>query len=204
MTLLRILMVEDVESDAEIIFRELKRSGLQFEYRRVETAADLTRECNEFAPDIVLSDFALPRFDGLAALSIVRRIQPDLPFIFVSGTIGEETAIESLRGGATDYVLKSNLSRLPSAVSRALQEATERATLRGTEEALRLRDRAVEASMNPVMIVSAADPDMALIYVNRAFEQVTGYARDEAIGRNCRFLQGTDRDRTEPATHLRD
>ena len=197
MKLLRILMVEDVEADAEITFRELRRSGLQFEYRCVETEADLTRECNEFAPDIVLSDFALPHFDGLSALRIVRRMQPDLPFIFVSGTIGEETAIESLRGGATDYVLKSNLSRLPSAVSRALQEAAERATLRGTEEALRLRDRAVEASMNPVMIVSAADPDMALIYVNRAFEQVTGYARDEAIGRNCRFLQGTDRDQPE-------
>ena len=158
MKVLRILMVEDVESDAEFTFRELKRSGLQFEYRRVETAADLTRECNEFAPDIVLSDFALPHFDGPSALAIVRRMQPDLPFIFVSGTIGEETAIESLRGGATDYVLKTNLSRLPSAVRRALQEATERVTLRGTEEALRLRDRAVEASVNPVMIVNATDP----------------------------------------------
>jgi diguanylate cyclase (GGDEF)-like protein/PAS domain S-box-containing protein len=190
--LLRILMIEDVESDAEMTFRELRRSGLQFEYRCVETEVDLTRECNEFAPDIILSDFALPRFDGLSALSIVRRMQPDLPFIFVSGTIGEETAIESLRRGATDYVLKSNLSRLPSAVNRALQEANERVTLRGTEEALRLRDRAVEASVNPVMIVGAADPDMALVYVNHAFEEVTGYARDEAIGRNCRFLQGED------------
>jgi diguanylate cyclase (GGDEF)-like protein/PAS domain S-box-containing protein len=197
MTPLKILMVEDVESDAEITLRELKRSGLQFEHRRVETEADLARECNVFAPDIILSDFALPQFDGLSALGIVRRMQPDIPFIFVSGTIGEETAIESLRGGATDYVLKTNLSRLPSAVRRALQEAAERVTLRGTEEALRLRDRAVEASVNPVMIVSATDPDMALVYVNHAFEQVTGYARDEAIGRNCRYLQGKDRDQPE-------
>jgi diguanylate cyclase (GGDEF)-like protein/PAS domain S-box-containing protein len=194
---LKILMVEDVESDAEITLRELKRSGLQFEHRRVETEADLTRECNAFAPDIILSDFALPQFDGLSALSIVRQTRPDIPFIFVSGTIGEETAIESLRGGATDYVLKTNLSRLPSAVRRALQEAAERVTLRGTEEALRLRDRAVEASVNPVMIVSATDPDMSLVYVNHAFEQVTGYARDEAIGRNCRYLQGKDRDQPE-------
>ncbi len=197
MTPLKILMVEDVESDAEITLRELKRSGLQFEHRRVETGADLTRECNAFAPDIILSDFALPLFDGLSALSIVRQTHPDIPFIFVSGTIGEETAIESLRGGATDYVLKTNLSRLPSAVRRALQEAAERVTLRGTEEALRLRDRAVEASVNPVMIVSETDPDMALVYVNQAFEQVTGYARDEAIGRNCRYLQGKDRDQPE-------
>jgi len=197
MTPLKILMIEDVESDAEITLRELKRSGLQFEHRRVETEADLARECDAFAPDIILSDFALPQFDGLSALSIVRRMQPDIPFIFVSGTIGEETAIESLRGGATDYVLKTNLSRLPSAVRRALHEAAERVTLRGTEEALRLRDRAVEASVNPVMIVSATDPDMALVYVNHAFEQVTGYARDEAIGRNCRYLQGKDRDQPE-------
>ena len=197
MTPLKILMIEDVESDAEITLRELKRSGLQFEHRRVETEADLARECDVFAPDIILSDFALPQFDGLSALGIVRRMQPDIPFIFVSGTIGEETAIESLRGGATDYVLKTNLSRLPSAVRRALQEAAERVTLRGTEEALRLRDRAVEASVNPVMIVSATDPDMALVYVNQAFEQVTGYARDEAIGRNCRYLQGKDRDQPE-------
>src|SRR3982074_2590499 len=166
MKVLRILMVEDVESDAEFTFRELKRSGLQFEYRRVETEADLTRECNEFAPDIVLSDFSLPHFDGLSPLIIVRRMQPDLPFIFVSGTIGEETAIESLRGGANDYVLKTNLPRLPTAVRRALKDAAERATLRETEEALRLRDRAVEASVNPVTIVSAADPDMPLVYVN--------------------------------------
>jgi diguanylate cyclase (GGDEF)-like protein/PAS domain S-box-containing protein len=190
-------LVEDVPADAEITLRELKRSGLEFEHRLVETEADLIRECVEFAPDIVLSDFALPHFDGLSALRIVRRMRPDLPFIFVSGTIGEETAIESLRGGANDYVLKTNLPRLPTAVRRALKDAAERAVLRETEEALRLRDRAVEASMNPVMIVSAADPDMPLVYVNRAFEQVTGYSREEAIGRNCRVLQGTDRDQPE-------
>jgi diguanylate cyclase (GGDEF)-like protein/PAS domain S-box-containing protein len=197
LSVLKILMVEDAPADAEITLRELKRSGLEFEHRIVETEAELMRECIEFAPDIVLSDFALPHFDGLAALGIVRRVRPDLPFIFVSGTIGEETAIESLRGGANDYVLKTNLPRLPSAVRRALKDAAERATLRETEEALRLRDRAVEASVNPVMIVSASDPEMPLVYVNRAFEQVTGYSREEAIGRNCRFLQGTDRDQPE-------
>ena len=197
MSALKILMVEDVAADAEITLRELKRSGLEFEHRRVETEAELMRECIEFAPDIVLSDFALPHFDGLSALGLVRRVRPDLPFIFVSGTIGEETAIESLRGGANDYVLKTNLPRLPTAVRRALKDATERAVLRETEEALRLRDRAVEASVNAIMIVSAADPDMPLVYVNRAFEQVTGYSRGEAIGRNCRFLQGVDRHQPE-------
>ena len=124
---LKIVMVEDVESDAEITLRELKRGGLRVEFRRVETEMELVRECDEFDPDVVLSDFALPNFDGLSALSVVRQLKPDVPFIFVSGTIGEETAVKSLRSGATDYVLKTNLSRLAAAVQRAVQE-TVRAT----------------------------------------------------------------------------
>jgi diguanylate cyclase (GGDEF)-like protein/PAS domain S-box-containing protein len=196
-SMLKMLMIEDVPSDAEITLRELKRGGMEFIVRRVETERDLRRECVEFEPDIVVSDFALPQFDGLSALRIVRQLRPDIPFIFVSGTIGEETAIESLRSGANDYVLKTNLSRLPTAVRRALRDADERAKRLETEEALRLRDRAVEASVNPVVIVSATDPNMPLVYVNRAFEQVTGYSRDEVIGGNCRFLQGDDRDQPE-------
>ena len=90
-------LVEDNLADTELTVRELQRGGLTFEWHRVDTATELTRECNEFAPSIVLSDFAMPRFDGLSALEIVRRIRPDVPFIFVSGTIGEETAIQSLR-----------------------------------------------------------------------------------------------------------
>jgi diguanylate cyclase (GGDEF)-like protein/PAS domain S-box-containing protein len=194
---LKMLMVEDVPSDAEITLRELKRGGMEFVVHRVETEAELRRECVEFEPDIVVSDFALPHFDGLSALRIVRELRPDLPFIFLSGTIGEETAIDSLRSGANDYVLKTNLSRLPTAVRRALQDADERVKRLETEEALRLRDRAVEASVNPVVIVSALDPSMPLVYVNRAFEQVTGYSRAEVIGGNCRFLQGDDRDQPE-------
>jgi diguanylate cyclase (GGDEF)-like protein/PAS domain S-box-containing protein len=194
---LKLLMVEDAASDAELTLRELQRSGMEVSFRRVETEADLRRECIEFAPDIVLSDFAMPHFDGMSALRIVRQMRPELPFIFVSGTIGEETAIESLRSGANDYVLKTNLPRLPTAIRRALQDASARVKRLETEEALRLRDRAVEASVNPVLIVSATDPDMPLVYVNRAFEQVTGYSRDEVIGANCRVLQGEDRDQPE-------
>ena len=197
MSALRILLVEDNLADAEITVRELRRGALEFEWRRVETEAELTRECIDFEPGIVLSDFAMPHFDGMSALGVVRRIRPDVPFIFVSGTIGEETAIQSLRDGANDYVLKTNLSRLPTAVQRALNDAAERIKRMDTEEALRLRDRAVEASVNPVLIVSAIDPEMPLVYVNRAFEQVTGYHREDVIGRNCRLLQGTDRTQPE-------
>ena len=195
--LLKMLMVEDMPADAEMTLRELARSGMEFVVRRVETEAELRRECVEFEPDIVVSDFALPKFDGLSALRVVRELRPDLPFIFLSGTIGEETAIESLRSGANDYVLKTNLARLPMAVRRALHDVDQRTRRLETEEALRLRDRAVEASVNPVVIVSAIDPNMPLVYVNRAFEQVTGYSRAEVIGGNCRFLQGEDREQPE-------
>jgi diguanylate cyclase (GGDEF)-like protein/PAS domain S-box-containing protein len=193
METLRILLVEDSPEDAEITLHELKRGGLEFDFRRVENEVDLVRECDEFRPHIILSDFAMPHFDGLAALKVVRRLRPEIPFIFVSGTIGEETAIESLHSGANDYVLKTNLSRLPIAVQRALKDAEERTARLETEEALRLRDRAVEASVNPVVIVSASDPELPLVYVNQAFENVTGYSRDEVIGRNLRLLQGDDR-----------
>ena len=194
---LRVLLIEDNVADTELTVRELKRGGLDFEWRRVETEDDLRRACTEFEPTVVLSDFAMPRFDGRSALKVLRELKPEVPFIFVSGTIGEETAIESLRSGANDYILKSNLSRLPTAVKRALRDAEEGALKLETEEALRLRDRAVEASVNPVLIVSATDPEMPIVYVNHAFEQVTGYSREDMIGRNCRLLQGTDRNQTE-------
>ena len=197
MNSLRILLIEDNLADTELTVRELRRGGLDFDWRRVETEADVRRECAEFEPAVVLSDFAMPRFDGLSALRIVRELRADVPFIFVSGTIGEETAIQSLRSGANDYILKSNLSRLPTAVKRALRDAAEGAMRLETEEALRLRDRAVEASVNPVLIVSATDPQMPIVYVNHAFEQVTGYSRDEMMGQNCRLLQGTDRNQPE-------
>jgi CheY-like chemotaxis protein len=140
-------MVEDVESDAEITLRELTRAGLHVDFRRVETEGELARECGEFNPDVVLSDFALPNFDGLSALRIVRQLKPDVPFIFVSGTIGEETAIRSLRSGATDYVLKTNLSRLASAVQRSVQEARERAALRSAEAQVQRSERTFRSFM---------------------------------------------------------
>ena len=194
---LRILLIEDSLEDTELTVRELKRGGLEFDWRRVDTELALARACSEFEPTMVLSDYAMPGFDGLSALRLVRELRPEVPFIFVSGTIGEETAIQSLRSGANDYILKSNLSRLPTAVKRALRDAAEGAQRLETEEALRLRERAVEASVNPVLIVSATDPAMPIVYVNHAFEQVTGYSRDEMLGQNCRLLQGTDRNQPE-------
>src|SRR5882672_1961730 len=121
----RILLVEDVERDAELALRELKRAGLVVQSRRVETESDFRRELRDFKPDVVVSDFSMPRFSGRAALTIAREAEGEIPFIFVSGAIGEDVAVEAMKAGANDYVMKSNLARLGPAVQRELREAEE-------------------------------------------------------------------------------
>jgi diguanylate cyclase (GGDEF)-like protein len=121
--LCRVVLVEDVEHEAELVVHHLQRAGLRFDWRRVQTE-DALRDClAAFSPDIILSDFNLPQFDGLSALRVAREVIPAAPFIFVSGTIGEERAINALHAGAADYVLKDNLLRLAPAVKRALADA---------------------------------------------------------------------------------
>ncbi|HTY48684.1 MAG TPA: EAL domain-containing protein, partial [Steroidobacteraceae bacterium] len=120
---IRVLMVEDMELEAELAAAQLHANGIRHEALRVETEAELRAALREFRPSIILSDFALPQFDGLRALAVARECAPEVPFVFVSGTIGEERAIEALRRGAVDYVLKTNLARLGPAVKRAVEEA---------------------------------------------------------------------------------
>src|SRR2546425_2812013 len=136
-TPIRILMLEDAPEDAELTQRELVRAGIAFTARVVQTKAEFVTSLSEFAPSIVLSDHSLPMMDGITALQLSRQISPEVPFIFVTGSMGEERAIELLRTGATDYVLKHRLSRLAPAVERALQEAEDRAKRHQIAEALR-------------------------------------------------------------------
>lgn len=150
--------------------------------------------------DLIISDYTLPGFNGLAALKIASETAPEIPFILFSGTLGEEAAIDSLRNGATDYVLKHRFKRLVPAVRRALIEAQERRKQRLVEETLRLRNCAIEASINAIVITSSTQPDDPIEYVNPAFERVTGYAAAEVMGRNCRFLQGNHPDPSEIAS----
>jgi diguanylate cyclase (GGDEF)-like protein len=131
---IRILVVEDVPDEAELTIRHVRKGGVTCLWQRVETELGLRNALRDFQPDVILSDFSLPQFNGVAALAIAREVAPDLPFIFVSGTIGEERAIEVLRCGAVDYVLKGNLSRLAPAITRALHEAAARVESRRQEE----------------------------------------------------------------------
>ncbi|MGH9843145.1 MAG: sigma 54-interacting transcriptional regulator, partial [Blastocatellia bacterium] len=134
---LRILILEDVAAHAELMERELRKAEMVFSARRVATRAAFLAALGDFSPDLILADYALPSFDGIAALSIAREQCPAVPFVFVSGAIGEELAIETLKQGATDYVLKQRLARLAPAARRALREAEERAARRQAEDALR-------------------------------------------------------------------
>ena len=106
---LRILLIEDVDTDAELVNRELLKADIAFSSKRVETNGAFLKELEDLAPDLILSDYTLPSLDGISALKIVQEKCPDIPFIFVTGSLGEERAIETLKSGATDYVLKERL-----------------------------------------------------------------------------------------------
>src|SRR5437870_3961836 len=130
-------MLEDDAADAELTKYALRKGGLNFSLARVETRDRYIKQLEQNPPSLILSDYSLPGFDGHAALAIAREKCPETPFIFVTGTMGEEVAIETLKSGATDYVLKTRLSRLIPAVNRALREAGERAKHRRAQEQLR-------------------------------------------------------------------
>ena len=159
---LRILLVEDVTDDAELALLELRRSGLHPDQRVVDSEKAFVGALREFAPDVILSDFSMPGFDGMTALTLAREICPDTPFIFVSGTIGEEFAVSAVKSGATDYVMKANLVRLPAAVERALREGRERAARRKAEGelgALRERLRSIVSTRSSVLAALSRLPE---------------------------------------------
>src|SRR5713101_3577224 len=106
---LRVLLVEDVAADAELEVREIKRAGLRVSHRVVDSEKDFIRALREFAPDVILSDFSMPQFDGMDALRFAKELAPDTPFIFVSGTLGEVFVFLALKNGTTEHVVKSKI-----------------------------------------------------------------------------------------------
>src|SRR5690242_4636125 len=138
-------MLEDDAADAELTKFALRKGGLHFSLARVETRQDYIHQLEGDPPTLILSDYSLPGFNGHDALNIALARVPETPFIFVTGTMGEEVAIETLKSGATDYVLKTRLSRLTPAVNRALREAEERIQHRRAEEQLRQSHRQLRA-----------------------------------------------------------
>src|SRR6266853_455794 len=129
-------MLEDDAADAELTRFTLRKGGLHFSVVRVDSKEEFLNELEQRPPALILSDYSLPGFDGSMALDIARQKCPETPFIFVTGTMGEEVAIETLKNGATDYVLKTRLSRLVPSVHRAMREARGRAERKRAEEQL--------------------------------------------------------------------
>src|SRR3990172_5677305 len=180
---LHILILEDDNSDAELIEHELRKANINFLSRCVETEEAFHENLEGFAPDLILADYTLPAFDGCSALRIVKDIFPDLPFIFVSGTIGEDIAIESLKNGATDYVLKDSITRLAPAVRRALHEVEEKIEYRKAERALKeseLRFRSVVQSANDAIIL--IDGTGNIVSWNTGAQAIFGYLEEEVLG----------------------
>jgi signal transduction histidine kinase/DNA-binding response OmpR family regulator len=143
-TEIRILMVEDSTADAFLMDRELRKGGLAFQATRIETKEEFLSELNQNRPDLILLDHGLPSFDGFTALRLARESVPDVPVIFVTGSLGEETILKTLKQGADDYVLKHHLPDLVPAVHRALMHAEERRRRRKAEEELQARVRQQE------------------------------------------------------------
>jgi two-component system cell cycle sensor histidine kinase/response regulator CckA len=145
---LRILILEDVPMDAELVEYELRRTRIPFDTRCVDTRDDFARELDEFRPDLILSDYTLPRFDGMSALSLARERAPTTPFLIVTGSVNEETAVGCMKAGATDYLLKSNLARIGPAIEAALARVESRAEKARAEEALRRSEANLRAIFN--------------------------------------------------------
>ena len=180
---IRLLIVEDVANDAELAAYELRRNGLACAVQRVETEPDYLHALQAFAPDLILCDFTLPRFDGMTALTLAHERYPELPFIFLSGTIGEDIAVESLKQGATDYVLKTNLSRLAPAVRRALDQAEDRRRTRAAErelESMRDRTNSIFNSLRDV-VWSVSPARKEIIYINPATREIFGRSPEDFI-----------------------
>ncbi len=182
---LKVLVIEDSMRDLELIREQLTSVGYNLDLTHVQNEAELTRALIESRFDVILSDFKLPGFDAFDTLEISKKRCPEVPYICFSGSIGEELAIELLKKGADDYVLKDRPERLPFAIKKALAEAQEKQSRLEAEEKLKLLKRAVEASPISVFIT---DADGNISYINPYSTELTGYSYEEVLGKNPRFL----------------
>ena len=187
---IRLLILEDSEDDLLLLLRELRRGGIDPGYERAETADQMRAALDRDEWDAIISDYNIPSFGALAALDIIKKRKLDIPFIIVSGKIGEDLAVAAMKAGAHDYLMKGNLSRLAPAIEREIREAGERRRRRQAEEAIRsqfVQISTIFDSLNALVYVV----DMAsyrLLYLNKYGAQLFG---DGWEGRPCyEVIQG--------------
>jgi two-component system cell cycle sensor histidine kinase/response regulator CckA len=179
---LRILHLEDNQTDAQLVRELLDAEGINCAVTCVKTreAYEQALETEKF--DLILTDFSLPRFDGLSALALAREKRPETPTIFISGTMGEEAAVRCLQQGATDYVLKDRLARLPSAVRRAVAETEEMALRQKAEDKIREQAALLDKAQDAIMVRDLED---RIIYWNKSAERLYGWSAEEVVGRDA-------------------
>ncbi len=182
---LRVLLIEDSEGDAYLAIRELCNGGINPTWERVQTAETLRKCLAEQSWDVIISDYYLPGFDAPEALEIVKASQLDIPFIVVSGIMGEQVAVEMMKAGAHDYLMKDNLVRLSEAVKREVRESRVRRERKRSEKLLRRQQAAIEAAIDGIGILDSE----TFLYVNHAQLRLFGYEHpEELIGKNWRHL----------------
>ena len=182
MKTLRILNLEDSPLDAELVHATLTEGGIECQITWVQTRADFAAALENGDIDLILADYSLPAFDGLSALKAAQELRPEVPFVLVSGALGEERAIEALKEGATDYVLKQRLERLVPAVRRAIGEAEERTERTRAEEALRESEERFRATFEQAAVgISHNSLDGRWLRVNQKLCEIVGYSREELL-----------------------
>src|SRR5437667_12258424 len=197
---IRIIHLEDNTADGELIQSMLETGGIASTIHRVETPADFEAALDQGCFDLIISDHTLPSFDGLSALELARQKHPEAPFIFVSGTIGEEVAVDSLKQGASDYVLKDRLSRLVASVQRALREGQERAERQRIGEELRHRNelfRQISENVDDLIVV--LDTDGNRLYTSHSYLRLVGDSHLPATGDFFAEIHPEDRARIRGA-----
>jgi PAS domain S-box-containing protein len=180
---LRILYLEDDPGDGELVQATLEGEGIACHITRVESRDDFVAALEQGGIDLILADYTLPAFDGMSALKISNTMCPEIPFIFVSGTLGEEVAIEALKMGATDYVFKTRLARILPSVRRALREAGEKTQRKRAEDALRQSERRLRDVIETIPTMAwTATPEGANDFANRGWLEYTGISPSDTLG----------------------
>jgi len=200
---LRVLIVEDSEDDAILVLRELKRAGYDVESERVDTPESMQDALDRREWDIVLSDYSMPRFSMPAALAMIKEKGLEIPFIIVSGAIGEEAAVSAMREGAHDYVMKNDLARLAPAVARELREADVRHERRRMQQALQDSEELYSALVSNISDAVFLIRGDTIAWCNERVREIYGYSRDELLGQNVRLLYPGDVDPVKFAEEIR-
>ena len=188
---LKILFIEDLPSDVDLAVLELRKEKIIFEYTTVCTRMDLIKALKKFRPDIIISDYMMPAFNGLQALKEVKEFDPEIPFILCTGSINEETAVECIKAGARDYVIKEHMTRLPFAVKEVLEQNRIQSEKRAAELLLKENKEKLQSIFSVAPVGIGLITDRVFTEVNDTFCKMTGYSRKEIIGKDSEMVYAT-------------